>query len=91
MFRSKQATHLEIHEKLLVSEEEHAVGLQIYRVMILAMLLQPQIGRRPTQQMIELLHFHAQGRDNKTEVNYNRNCPVSELATFPPQSLKTIT
>jgi hypothetical protein len=43
------------------ARSEKGVRIQLYLVMILALLLQLQTGRRPTKRMIELLHFYAQG------------------------------
>ena len=42
--------------------------IQLYLVMILALLLQLQTGMRPTKRMIELLHFYAQGLVSETEL-----------------------
>ena len=43
------------------AQSEKGVRIQLYLVMILALLLQLQTGTRPTKRMIELLHFYAQG------------------------------
>lgn len=50
------------------AESEKGVRIQLYLVMILALLLQLQTGRRPTKRMIELLHFYAQGMVSETEL-----------------------
>jgi hypothetical protein len=49
------------------AQSEKGVRIQLYLVMILALLLQLQTGRRPTKRMIELLHFYAQGMVSETE------------------------
>jgi len=43
------------------AQSEKGVRIQLYLVMILALLLQLQTGVRPTKRMIELLHFYTQG------------------------------
>jgi hypothetical protein len=48
------------------AQSEKGVRIQLYLVMILALLLQLKIGARPTKRMIELLHFHAQGLVGET-------------------------
>ena len=50
------------------AQSEKGVRIQLYLVMILALLLQLQTGRRPTKRMIELLHFYAQGMVSETEL-----------------------
>jgi hypothetical protein len=50
------------------ARSEKGVRIQLYLVMILALLLQLQTGRRPTKRMIELLHFYAQGMVSETEL-----------------------
>jgi len=50
------------------AQSEKGVRIQLYLVMILALLLQLQTGRRPTKRMIELLHFYAQGLAGETEL-----------------------
>ena len=51
-----------------LAESEKGVRIQLYLVMILALLLQIQTGARPTKRMIELLHFHVQGLVSDTEL-----------------------
>ena len=50
------------------ARSEKGVRIQLYLVMILALLLQLQTGRRPTKRMIELLHFYVQGMVSETEL-----------------------
>ena len=51
------------------AQSEKGVRIQLYLVMILALLLQQlQTGRRPTKRIIELLHFYAQGMVSETEL-----------------------
>ena len=50
------------------AQSEKGVRIQLYLVMILALLLQLQTGRRPTKRIIELLHFYAQGMVSETEL-----------------------
>lgn len=50
------------------AQSEKGVRIQLYLVMILALLLQLQTGRRPTKRMIELLHFYVQGMVSETEL-----------------------
>ena len=49
------------------AQSEKGVRIQLYLVMILALLLQLRTGVRPTKRMIELLHFYAQGLVSETE------------------------
>lgn len=51
-----------------LAQSEKGVRIQLYLVMILALLLQLQTGARPTKRMIELLHFYAQGLASETEL-----------------------
>jgi Transposase DDE domain len=51
-----------------LAQSEKGVRIQLYLVMILALLLQLQTGQRPTKRMIELLHFYAQGMVSETEL-----------------------
>jgi hypothetical protein len=51
-----------------LAQSEKGVRIQLYLVMILALLLQLQTGRRPTKRMIELLHFYAQGLASEQEL-----------------------
>lgn len=51
-----------------LAQSEKGVRIQLYLVMILALLLQLQTGTRPTKRMIELLHFYAQGLVSETEL-----------------------
>jgi len=51
-----------------LAESEKGVRIQLYLVMILALLLQLQTGMRPTKRMIELLHFYAQGLVGEEEL-----------------------
>ena len=50
------------------AQSEKGVRIQLYLVMILALLLQLQTGTRPTKRMVELLHFYAQGLVSDTEL-----------------------
>lgn len=50
------------------AQSEKGVSIQLYLVMILALLMQLQTGQRPTKRMIELLHFYAQGMVSETEL-----------------------
>lgn len=50
------------------AQSEKGVRIQLYLVMILALLLQLQTGRRPTKRMIELLQFYVQGMVSETEL-----------------------
>jgi len=50
-----------------LAQSEKGVRIQLYLVMILALLLQLRTGVRPTKRMIELLHFYAQGLVSETE------------------------
>lgn len=51
-----------------LAQSEKGVRIQLYLVMILALLLQLQTGTRPTKRMIELLHFYVQGLASETEL-----------------------
>ena len=44
-----------------LAESRQGATLQLYLVLIAALLLQLQCGRRPTRRMMELLHFYFQG------------------------------
>ena len=44
-----------------MAESRNGVTLQLYLVVVAALLLQLRCGRRPTQQMMELLQFYFQG------------------------------
>lgn len=51
-----------------LAQSEKGVRIQLYLVMILALLLQIQTGTRPTKRMIELLQFYVQGLASDTEL-----------------------
>jgi hypothetical protein len=51
-----------------LARSEKGVRIQLYLVMILALLLQLRTGERPTKRMIELLHFHVQGLASDEEL-----------------------
>ena len=44
-----------------LAESQSGVTLQLYLVMVAALLLQLRCGRRPTKRMLELLHFYFEG------------------------------
>jgi hypothetical protein len=44
-----------------LAESHSGVTLQLYLVMVAALLLQLRCGRRPTKRMLELLHFYFEG------------------------------
>jgi len=50
------------------AQSEKGVRIQLYLVMILALLLQLKTGSRPTKRMIELLHFYVQGMVSDREL-----------------------
>lgn len=50
------------------AQSEKGVRIQLYLVMILALLLQLKTGSRPTKRMIELLHFYVQGMVSDKEL-----------------------
>ncbi len=50
------------------AKSERGVRIQLYLVIILALLLQLQTGRRPTKRMSKLLHFYVPGMVSETEL-----------------------
>lgn len=52
-----------------MAESRQGVTLQLYLVLVVALLLQLRCGRRPTRRMMELLQFYFQGQANADDLS----------------------
>lgn len=64
-----------------LAESRQGATPQLYLVLIAALLLQLQCGRRPTRRMMELPHFYFQGQASVEELQRGLERAAQEAAT----------